>query len=82
MKKTLWVRTIARTVEIFHEGQRVASHVRTSGNAQAYSRGHAYVREPSPLSPEPKRLTGPTRNDIENPLPAASSRGERILRNS
>ncbi|WP_420029694.1 Mu transposase domain-containing protein [Rhodovulum sulfidophilum] len=32
MKKTLWVRTIARTVEIFHEGQRVASHVRTAGN--------------------------------------------------
>jgi transposase len=34
LKKTLWVRVSARTVEIFHDGQRVASHVRTSGNAR------------------------------------------------
>lgn len=32
LKKALWVRVTARTVEIFHEGTRVASHVRTSGN--------------------------------------------------
>ena len=34
LNKTLWVRVSARTVEIFHDGQRVASHVRTSGNAR------------------------------------------------
>jgi transposase len=31
LKKTLWVRVSARTVEIFHEGRRVAAHARTSG---------------------------------------------------
>ena len=34
LKKELWVRLTARTVEVFHIGQRVASHVRTSGNGQ------------------------------------------------
>lgn len=34
VKKELWVRITARTVEAFHGGQRVASHVRTSGNGQ------------------------------------------------
>jgi len=34
LKKELWARTTARTVEVFHVGQRVASHVRTSGNGQ------------------------------------------------
>ncbi len=34
VKKELWARITARTVEAFHGGQRVASHVRTSGNGQ------------------------------------------------
>ncbi|MCF7699927.1 hypothetical protein GLR48_11460 [Loktanella sp. M215] len=34
LRKELWVRITARTVEFFHIGQRVASHVRTSGNGQ------------------------------------------------
>lgn len=34
LKKELWARITARTVEVFHVGQRVASHVRTSGNGQ------------------------------------------------
>ena len=34
LKKELWARITARTVEVFHIGQRVASHARTSGNGQ------------------------------------------------
>ncbi|MBY6059823.1 IS21 family transposase, partial [Leisingera daeponensis] len=34
VKKELWARITARTVEAFLGGQRVASHVRTSGNGQ------------------------------------------------
>jgi len=34
LKQKLWVRITARTVEIFHKGQRIASHVRMSGNRQ------------------------------------------------
>jgi len=34
LKKELWARITARTVEVFHVGQRVASHARTSGNGQ------------------------------------------------
>ena len=34
LKKELWARITARTVEVFHAGQRVASHVRTSSNGQ------------------------------------------------
>ncbi|QFT61808.1 IS21 family transposase [Roseivivax sp. THAF30] len=34
LKCKVWARVAARTVEVFHEGQRVASHVRTSGNRQ------------------------------------------------
>lgn len=34
VKKELWARITARTVEAFHGGRRVASHVRTSGNGQ------------------------------------------------
>jgi len=34
LKKELWARITSRTVEVFHIGQRVASHVRTSGNGQ------------------------------------------------
>jgi len=34
VRKELWARIIARTVEVFHVGQRVASHMRISGNGQ------------------------------------------------
>jgi transposase len=43
LKQKLWVRTTARTVEIFHKGQRVASHARTSGNRQ-----HSTIRDHMP----------------------------------
>ena len=34
LKQKLWARITARTVEIFHKGQRVAAHSRMSGNRQ------------------------------------------------
>ena len=34
LKKELWARITARTIEVFHVGQRVASHMRTSSNGQ------------------------------------------------
>ena len=34
LREKVWVRLAARTVEIFHQGQRVAAHVRASGNRQ------------------------------------------------
>ncbi|MGR3608580.1 MAG: IS21 family transposase [Sulfitobacter sp.] len=41
LKKELWGRITARTVEVFHVGQRVASHMRISGNGkQSTQRGH------------------------------------------
>lgn len=43
IKRKLWVRITARTVEVFHKGQRVASHARTSGNRQ-----HSTVLEHMP----------------------------------
>lgn len=43
IKRKLWVRITARTIEVFHKGQRVASHPRTSGNRQ-----HSTVREHMP----------------------------------
>ena len=43
LKKELWARITARTVEVFHVGQRVASHVRTSGNGR-----HSTQREHMP----------------------------------
>lgn len=45
IKQKLWVRITARTIEIFHKGQRVASHARTSGNRQ-----HTTVREHMPAN--------------------------------
>ncbi len=45
LKKKVWGRITARTVEIFHEGQRVAAHVRSSGN-----RRHTTVAEHMPAS--------------------------------
>ncbi len=32
LRETLWARITARTVELLHNGQRIASHVRSSGN--------------------------------------------------
>ena len=43
IKQRLWVRIAARTVEVFHKGQRVATHPRTSGNRQ-----HSTLREHMP----------------------------------
>jgi len=34
LKERLWARITARTVELFHNGQRIASHVRSSSNRQ------------------------------------------------
>ena len=34
LKQKLWARITARTIEVYFKGQRVASHVRTSGNRQ------------------------------------------------
>ena len=45
LKRKVWARSSARTIEIFHEGQRVASHVRTSGNRQ-----HTTVADHMPAS--------------------------------
>lgn len=45
IKQKLWVRITSRTVEIFHKGQRVAAHARTSGNRQ-----HSTVREHMPAN--------------------------------
>jgi transposase len=57
LKKTLWVRVTARTVEVFHDGQRVASHVRTSGN-----RRHTTVAGHMPASH--RRYAGMTPAEI------------------
>jgi len=43
LKKELWARITDRTIEVFHVGQRVASHVRTSGNGQ-----HSTLRDHMP----------------------------------
>ena len=43
LKKDLWARITDRTVEVFHVGQRVASHVRTSSNGQ-----HSTLRDHMP----------------------------------
>lgn len=57
LKQKLWARIAARTVEIFHDGQRVASHVRTSGN-----RGHTTVADHMPASH--RRYAGWTPGEI------------------
>ena len=44
-KQKLWVRITDRTVEVFHEGKRVAAHMRGSGN-----RRHTSVTEHMPSS--------------------------------
>lgn len=43
MKQKLWVRITARTIEIYHKGQRVAAHQRSSGNRQ-----HSTIRDHMP----------------------------------
>jgi transposase len=45
LKEKLWARITARTVELFHNGSRVASHVRSSSN-----RGHTTIAEHMPSS--------------------------------
>jgi transposase len=45
LREKVWVRLTARTVEIFHQGQRVAAHVRTSGNRQ-----HTTIADHMPAS--------------------------------
>ena len=45
LREMLWARFTARTVEVFHRGKRVATHVRSSSN-----RKHTTVREHMPSS--------------------------------
>jgi transposase len=45
LKEKLWVRITARTVELFHNGKRVAAHVRSSSNRQ-----HTTIPEHMPSS--------------------------------
>jgi transposase len=45
LRETMWARITARTVEVFHRGQRVAAHVRSSSN-----RKHTTVRDHMPSS--------------------------------
>jgi transposase len=45
LKEKVWARLTERTVEIFHEGQRVAAHARTSGN-----RRHSTVMDHMPAN--------------------------------
>ena len=58
LQKELWARITDRTIEVFHVGQRVASHVRTSGNGQ-----HSTQREHMPAHHQfredwtPQRIT-------------------------
>jgi len=45
IRQELWARITARTVEIYHKGQRVAAHARTSGNRQ-----HSTIRDHMPTN--------------------------------
>jgi transposase len=45
LREKVWVRITARTVEIFHRGERVAAHVRSSSNRQ-----HTTLRDHMPSS--------------------------------
>ncbi len=45
LREKVWVRLTERTVEIFHKGERVAAHARTSSNRQ-----HTTVRDHMPSS--------------------------------
>jgi transposase len=58
LREKMWARITARTVEVFHHGQRVTAHVRSSSN-----RMHSTVREHMPSSHQryadwtPERIT-------------------------
>jgi transposase len=45
LRETVWVRIAARTIEVFHHGQRVAAHMRSAAH-----RKHTTVREHMPSS--------------------------------
>ena len=45
MRQELWARVTPRTVEVYHKGQRVAAHQRTSGNRQ-----HSTIRDHMPAN--------------------------------
>ena len=45
LRETVWARITARTIEVFHRGNRVAAHIRSSSN-----RRHTTVREHMPSS--------------------------------
>ena len=45
LRETVWVRITARTIEVFHQGKRVAAHMRSSATRQ-----HTTVREHMPTS--------------------------------
>jgi transposase len=45
LREAMWARITARTVEVFHRGKRVATHVRSSSN-----RKHTTVRDHMPSS--------------------------------
>lgn len=45
LKEKMWARITARTVEVFHNGRRIAAHVRSSSN-----RKHTTIREHMPSS--------------------------------
>ncbi|RMF11835.1 MAG: IS21 family transposase, partial [Alphaproteobacteria bacterium] len=76
LRQKLWARITARTVEIFHRNQRVASHVRTSGN-----RGHSTVAEHMPASH--RQYAGLTPAEIKRQAarigPNTSTLVERVL---
>ncbi len=49
LREELWARITARTVELFHGGNRVAVHVRSSSNRKQHDRARAHAVEPTTL---------------------------------
>ena len=83
LRETLWARITARAVELFHRGQRVAVHVRSSSN-----RKHTTVREHMPSSHRryadwtPERIQGRANEIGPKPPPwSRSSCARRRIRN-
>jgi len=72
LKKALWVRVAARTVEIFHDGRRVASHVRSSGN-----RRHTTVAAHMPASH--RRYAGLTPGELRRRAGAIGPETEALV---
>ena len=72
LKKALWVRDTAHTVEVVHEGQRIASHVRISGN-----RRHTTVAEHMPASH--RRHAGITPDEIRRRAARAGPNTARLV---